>query len=917
MKLKKMTGAFRLSLIIATVISLLLLVLAYTRSIVDIDDRYERVAKDMQQTTQKLIAEKHNAMLLIALAIGENPQIQQALLYHRPDELKLYKLAQKFSRHTSLKHLWFQVIDKQGNSFKRSWTKKRGDSLLKARLDIADMLHYPEIKRSISTGKYNLTFKVMVPVYDKQNFIGIVEIIANFDSIARTLEQQGIEPLFLVDRRYKDQLSRAKKNRFIADYYVANSNTEKVYLNLIKQSGPDKFITIKDNMLLDKAHKLLVTQFQLPDIKNQPMGHFILFKPLDSISLSDIYDKRNRQFIYIAILAVFLFLIVRYISSIHMAQKVIEINHQLEDKVSEKNRELIRQGGFLQSILDGVSDSVVVIDKNYNVTMMNKVARKLSGIEEMLSDDMKCYQIAHHLDTPCDGSQHECPHADVFASGQIINVVHDHISEDGKPHFIEITATPLRDAEGNIDAIIELGHDITSHVMIRQQLQQQKNELDKRAHHDALTGLPNRVLLIDRLKQAIKQAKREHSKVAILFIDLDRFKEINDGLGHNVGDEVLIAISDRLKQSIRSTDTVARLGGDEFIIIVSSVDKVSGVIEVAQKVIDVLTKPVYYREHELYVAASIGISLYPDDVSSEQNETDVMIRNADSAMYQAKGVGGNNYQFYTSDMTEQAFERILMEKNLRRAIENDEFTVFYQPQYNSRTKKFVGMEALVRWNHPEMGLVSPAKFIPVAEENGLIVPIGWQVIDKVIRQMLQWSEQGYCSGHLSINLSVKQIQDKNFISKIIEGLHKYNYNPGYLQFEVTESYIMTNPEQAIQTLQQLKDLGFTISIDDFGTGYSSLSYLKRLPIGELKIDQSFIRDIPGDEDDEAIIRAIISLARSMNLEVIAEGVETSAQQEFLLAEDCENIQGYLIHKPMPAEEMSEIFRQRRPGMNRS
>lgn len=906
-----MTAAFGLSLIIAVVISLLLLLLNYTRAIVEIQDRYESVAKEMQQTTQKLIAEKHNAMLLIALAIGENPQIKKALLDNQPGELKFYKLTQKFFRYTSLKHLWFQVIDKQGKSFKRSWTKKRGDSLVNARLDIADMLHFPEIKSSISTGKYNLAFKVMVPVYDHQNFIGIVEIIANFDSIATELEQQGIESVFLIDRRYKEQLSQAKKSRFIADYYVANSNTKKVYLNLIKQSDPDKFIAIKDNILLDKAHNLLVAGFQLPDIKKQPMGHFILFKPLDRINLSDIYDNRNRQYIYIAILAVFLFLFVRYISSIHMAQKIIEINHQLEDKVSEKNRELIRQGQFLQSILDGVSDSVVVIDKNYNVIMMNKVARKLSGFGENSPEDMKCYQIAHHLDTPCDSSLHKCPHADVFASGDIINVVHDHISEDGKAHFIEITATPLMDAEGNVDAIIELGHDVTGHIMIREQLQQQKNELDKRAHHDALTGLPNRVLLIDRLKQAIKQAKREHCKVAILFIDLDRFKEINDGLGHKVGDEVLIAISDRLKQSIRSIDTVVRLGGDEFIIIISNVDKVSGVIEVAQKLINILAKPVYYQEHELYVAASIGISLYPDDVSSEQNATDVMIRNADSAMYQAKGVGGNNYQFYTRDMTEQAFERILLEKNLRRAIENDEFSVFYQPQYNSRTKKLLGMEALVRWNHPEMGLVPPAKFIPVAEDNGLIVPIGWQVIDKVIRQMLQWNELGYCSGHLSINLSVKQIQDKNFISKITEGLQKYNYNPNYLQFEVTESYLMTNPEQAIQTLQRLKDLGFTISIDDFGTGYSSLSYLKRLPVGELKIDQSFIRDIPGDEEDEAIVRAIISLAASMNMEVIAEGVETSAQLEFLLAENCENIQGYLIHKPMSAEEMSEILRQRK------
>ena len=772
------------------------------------------------------------------------------------------------------------------------------------------MLKHPEIKRSISTGKYNLTFKVMIPVYDKQTFIGIVEIIASFDSIAAELEQQGIEPVFLIDRHYREQLSRADKQRFIHDYYVANSNARQRYLDYLDKNGIERYTEPGNKMFLDRKNQLLISEYLLSDIKNQPMGYFILFKPLADIDLSDIYAQRNQYFFYIIILAIFVFVLVRYIANLHFTQKITELNHELENKVSKKNQELIKQGRFLQSVLDGVSDSVLVIDKDFNVTMMNRVAKKITGTTTDNYQNLKCYKVSHHLDVPCAQKNEACPHAEVFATGQTVKVVHDHISSDGKSHFIEVTATPLLDTEGNVEAIIELGHDITSHVLIRKQLQQQKSKLDKQAHHDALTGLPNRVLLMDRLKQAIKQAQREHTKVAILFIDLDRFKEINDGLGHNVGDKVLKEIAGRLKAAIRIIDTVARLGGDEFIIILSSIARVSGVIEVAQKLVEVLAQPVNYQDHELYLAASIGISLYPDDIEEGEDETDTMIRNADSAMYQAKGTGGNNYQFYTSDMTEQAFERILMEKNLRRAIENDEFTVYFQPQYNSRTHQFVGMEALLRWQHPEMGLVSPNKFIPVAEENGLIVQIGWMVIDKVIRQMLIWSEKGFCSGHLSINLSVKQIQDKNFLARIMTGLKKYQYNPNYIKFEITESYIMTNPEQAIDTLQQLKDMGFTLSIDDFGTGYSSLSYLKRLPIDELKIDQSFVRDIPGDEDDEAIVRSIISLSKSMNLEVIAEGVETEAQQAFLLAEQCENIQGYLIHKPMTAEAMTEILQQR-------
>ncbi|MCU7799891.1 MAG: EAL domain-containing protein [gamma proteobacterium symbiont of Lucinoma myriamae] len=335
-------------------------------------------------------------------------------------------------------------------------------------------------------------------------------------------------------------------------------------------------------------------------------------------------------------------------------------------------------------------------------------------------------------------------------------------------------------------------------------------------------------------------------------------------MGHSVGDKVLIEIAERLEKNIRQVDTVARLGGDEFTIILANIRHASNVMEIAQKLVETLADKIISGENELYVTASIGISLYPDDGGN----TELLLRNADSAMYQAKNEGRNNYQFYTQEMTEQAFERALLEKNLRRAIEKDEFTVFYQPQYNGHNNEIIGMEALLRWQHPEMGLVSPAKFIPLAEESGMIVAIVWQVIIKVIKQLCEWTAKDYCQGHLSINLSVKQIQQTDFIDKILASLNDYQYNPENIQFEVTESYIMTDPERAISTLQQLKDLNFTISIDDFGTGYSSLSYLKRLPVDELKIDQSFVRDVPGDEEDEAIVRSVISLAKSLNLQVI-------------------------------------------------
>ncbi|MCW8930067.1 MAG: EAL domain-containing protein [Gammaproteobacteria bacterium] len=905
MKLKQMQGAFLIPLIIAS-IGIIVASLYFSRVDSTLQERYSTVAKEMRQQIQTLIDEKKEAILLIAMSMSHDQNIREAIQYDQPSYLNLSQLSEKFKQQTSLNNLWFQVVKNNGTSFYRSWTKKRGDNVALIRLDIAAMLKEPKIISTISTGKFDLTFKAMVPIYANNEFIGIFEVIAKFNSIADKLEKEGINSVFLVDKSYKKQLTKPFTNMFVEDYYVTNLDVKEKYLDIVRLNRVEDYIKINDDFQLDETNNLLVVYFSLLDIKNNSMGHFILFRSLDEIDVDDIYNARYQFLLFVFLFIVLLFVVVRYLSDRHVTNKIKEINLHLEEKVTLKNKELIEQGIFLQSVMDGVSNSVTVIDKNFNVTMMNKLAQKNTGRRLQANEKLKCYKMSHNLDSPCNTDAHKCPHHEVFATGKMSRVVHEHISLDGKPQFIEITATPLLNEAGEVDAIIELGHDITDHIMIHEQLQQQTNRLSHQANHDALTGLPNRVLFVDRVAQTIKQSKREHLKIAILFIDLDRFKEINDTLGHSVGDEILIEIAQRLKNNIRSVDTVARLGGDEFTLILANVERASIVMEIAQKLVAALSKKILYEEHELYVTASIGISLYPDDGI----ETEVLLRNADSAMYQAKNQGRNNYQFYTQKMTEQAFERMLLEKNLRRAINEDEFIVYYQPQYNSRTNKIIGMEALLRWQHPEMGLVSPAKFIPIAEETGMIIPIGWIVIDKVIKQLVTWSNEGHCCGHLSINLSVKQIQESDFIQKILETLDNYDYDSSAIQFEVTESYIMTDPELAINTLKKLKSLNFEISIDDFGTGYSSLSYLKRLPVNELKIDQSFVRDVPGDEEDEAIVRSIISLAKSLNLHVIAEGVETKEQQKFLLDEQCENIQGYLIQRPVCAKDMTEILRMR-------
>ena len=358
----------------------------------------------------------------------------------------------------------------------------------------------------------------------------------------------------------------------------------------------------------------------------------------------------------------------------------------------------------------------------------------------------------------------------------------------------------------------------------------------------------------------------------------------------------------------RDKDTIARLGGDEFTVILEKLSQVQDASLIANKIIDAVSKAIIVDDNTFYVSCSIGISIYPNDGVSSQN----LLKFADSAMYKAKSEGRNNYQYYNSVMTELAFERVVMEASLRAALSNEEFVVFYQPQVNAKTDKIIGMEALVRWQHPTMGLVSPAKFIPLAERTGLIVEIDRYVMKTAMTQFTQWHNLGLDTGVLAMNLAVKQLQEKDFIQILKNLLVETGCKPHCIELEVTEGQIMTKPEDAIKILQQISDLGIELAVDDFGTGYSSLAYLKKLPIDKLKIDQAFIKDLPDDEEDIGITKAVIALAQSLNLEVLAEGVETKGQKDFLLEHGCENIQGYYYSKPIPADELEVILRD---GLN--
>jgi len=442
---------------------------------------------------------------------------------------------------------------------------------------------------------------------------------------------------------------------------------------------------------------------------------------------------------------------------------------------------------------------------------------------------------------------------------------------------------------------------IFSDVTVRKQAEERIVHL---ANYDALTDLPNRVLLMDRLNQLTKAAQRRKSKVAVVFIDLDRFKEVNDSLGHDAGDLLLQTLAKRLSDAVRDEDTVARLGGDEFVVVFQGLHDVHDVAMLSQKLLSCLVKPVSLNGYELTVTASLGISLFPDDATSGAE----LIRNADAAMYQAKSAGRNAYQFYTSDLNRRALEMLSTENALRRAIERKEFVLHYQPQVDITSGSVVGAEALIRWNHPELGLVMPGKFIPIAEERGLIVPIGNWVIDEAARQAGIWRDSVGLSFPIAVNVSAVQFRQKDFVEQLADIVRKHGITPKCLELEVTESIIMRDAETTVEILKRLHDMGFRLSIDDFGTGYSSLRYLLRFPIDKIKIDQSFV----ADESAGSIVTAVIALARSLTLKVIAEGVQTREQLEILREQQCDEAQGFLFSPAVASGEFEKLVREWKP-----
>jgi diguanylate cyclase (GGDEF)-like protein/PAS domain S-box-containing protein len=461
-----------------------------------------------------------------------------------------------------------------------------------------------------------------------------------------------------------------------------------------------------------------------------------------------------------------------------------------------------------------------------------------------------------------------------------------------------LTITVLGDLNSPDVKFLAIFNDIT-HLMSK------NDHIQNHAYYDSLTGLPNRLLLHDRLEFILNHARKNKLIVAVMLLDVIRFKMINDTLGYSAGDSLLQILGDRLVSCLRDVDSVFRSGDDVFAIILDDISQPDDASKVAQRIIDACSQPFTLADHELYVTISIGISIFPSDAQEHES----LLKNAEDAMIRAKELGINNYQHYKPAMVNSAAEHLTLEHNLRKALMQEEFVVFYQPQVNLETGKMSGAEALVRWIHPELGMISPGQFIPIAEENGLIIPIGEWVLRTACTQMVKWYKDTGTNITISVNLSARQFLQQNIMEKVRSILEETGFPPKMLELEITESLGMKNPELTLRTLNELKDMGIHISIDDFGTGYSSLSYLKRFPIDTLKIDRSFVFDIQTDPNDAAIVLAIIALAHSMHLKVIAEGVEKEEQAAFLRQHQCEEMQGYLYSRPVPAEEFRKLLQK--------
>lgn len=561
--------------------------------------------------------------------------------------------------------------------------------------------------------------------------------------------------------------------------------------------------------------------------------------------------------------------------------------HDIRERLRAEN-----QMRKLSSALEQTADSVLITNREGVIEYVNAAFEKTTGYtrDEVIGQNPRLIKSDRHAPAFYKKLW------ETILAGKVFSDILINRHKNGTLYYEEKTISPLKDHHGQIMHFVSTGKDVTERMHTQERLQFM-------AQHDALTELPNRLLLIDRLHQALTRAHWHQRLVAVLFVDMDRFKTINDTLGHESGDRLLQTVANRLAACVREGDTVARFGGDEFVILLDDVAAADDIVVIAQKILDSLIEPFVLDNQSLYTTASIGVSLYPYDGKDSSS----LLKNADIAMYRAKERGKNTYQFYSADMSARALERLSLESNLRRALDRDEFRLYYQPQVDTRSGAIVGVEALLRWQHPQTGLVLPVDFIPLLEETGLIVPVGEWILNQACEQLKIWHGRGWSALRLAINLSPRQFLAPALGLNIERGLDRIGCVPGMLEFEITEGILLGNTATTLGTLEELRELGVRLAIDDFGTGYSSLNYLSRYAIHTLKIDRSFVRAVADNGDDSVITAAIIGMAQNLRMGVIAEGVENEAQRDFLNTRGCFLMQGNWFSQPLTVEGMTDFL----------
>jgi diguanylate cyclase (GGDEF)-like protein/PAS domain S-box-containing protein len=572
------------------------------------------------------------------------------------------------------------------------------------------------------------------------------------------------------------------------------------------------------------------------------------------------------------------------------------------DELKRTEIELRHANWRLSSHFENTPLAIVEWDAKFHVQRWSKQAERVFGWTEaeVLGKHINDWRFVSDEDA----TQLEQVTARMYAGGEKhATSLNRNYRKDGRTIWCDWYNSVLRNDAGRVVSILSLAHDVTARVQAEERLIHQ-------ATHDGLTGLPNRMMLQERLQHALMRARRSGERVAALFIDLDRFKEVNDTLGHRIGDEVLREIAARLSNLVRETDLLVRLSGDEFMVVVERVSDLESLNTVASKILTELRQPSLVEEHEIRISGSIGISIFPDDAE----DVETLLKNADMAMYQAKGAGKNAFQRFSRDLAEKGTSMRVMESSLRAAVTLGQLVLFYQPKVDFKTQRIVGAEALIRWNHPKRGLIGPGEFIHLADDAGLVHEIGDWVLDTAFRQMRLWQDAGLDDIEIAVNLSAGQFSLNNLAESIIERIHRAGCNPKNVEVEVTETGMLRDPVGVGRTLTTLRDHGIRVAIDDFGTGYSSLSHLKRFPIDTLKIDRSFVADVLTDRDDAAIVSAVLALAKALDLRTVAEGVETEAQRASLAAQGCDSFQGFLFSKPLAAEDFVALVHQQRAGI---